>query len=126
MTGEMFKPPDDDRGKEYWKGRTSGLGYRVLGDEAYLIRPNYPELYGLKDALRREGIACEPMPFDVYQGPYLACTGKKARFKIWYNQKSLPEFGDFIVEFRRGGKQKFMPIKNFDVGSIEARLRRIN
>lgn len=51
--------------------------------QAEVTRENYPELYALRDALKRRGIASEPRAFDQYQGPYLAVPGVG---QVWYSQ----------------------------------------
>ena len=49
---------------------------------AEVTRENYPELFALRDALKRWDIASTPRPFDQYQGPYLAVPGVG---KVWYS-----------------------------------------
>ncbi|GAI34064.1 unnamed protein product [marine sediment metagenome] len=124
MTGEMVKPENAEKGEEYWKGKTGILGYHALGDPGVLIKPNYPQIFDLKDMLKSEGITCDVKPFDVYQGPYLACRGKRTDFKVWYEQESPPEFGNFTVEFRKMGQRKFLNIHGSDVSDIEKRIAR--
>jgi hypothetical protein len=125
MTGEMIKPADAEKGEEYWKDKTGIFGYRILGDDAYLIRPNYPHIFNLADMLKKEGVNCDVKPFDVYQGPYLNCSGKKTNFKVWYDSDSpSPDLGDFLVEFYKKGERKFIKIRGFDVSDIEGRIRR--
>jgi len=124
MTGEMFKPEHAEKGEKYWKGKLTGYGTYALGDEAVLIKPNYPHIFRLKDELKSEGIICEVKPFDVYQGPYLACRGKRTNFKVWYETEAPPELGNFIVEFRKMGQRKFLNIHGFDVSDIEKRIGR--
>lgn len=51
--------------------------------QSEVTRDNYPELYALRDALKRRGIASEPRAFDQYQGPYLAVPGIG---DVWYSQ----------------------------------------
>ena len=76
MTGEMIKLPNADKGEEYWKGKVGVYGYRILGDETYLIRPNYPEYYELRDELRKIGYKdADVEPWDVYTGPYIDLKG---------------------------------------------------
>lgn len=74
-TGEMFKPKDADKGESFWRDKTSTWG-RVIGDDAFLIRPNYPDFFELRDKLR--GLNFEDasvQPWDVYQGPYIDLKG---------------------------------------------------
>ncbi|GAG57559.1 unnamed protein product [marine sediment metagenome] len=124
MTGEMVKPEHAEKGEKYWKGKTGIFGYSVMGDPGVLIKPNYPHIFRLKNELKSEGITCEVKPFDVYQGPYLACSGKRTNFKVWYETEAPPEFGNFIVEFHKMGQQKFLNIQGFDVSNIEKRIAR--
>lgn len=125
MTGEMFKPEHAEEGEEYWRGKSGLMGMgRALGDDALLIRPNYPHIFDLRDTLKSEGIKCEVKPFDVYQGPYLDCQGKKKNFKVWYESEVPPELGEFLVEFHKGGQRKFLKIHSFDVSNIETRIAR--
>lgn len=57
MTGEMYKPPNAEKGEDYWDGKSGTLGMgRAIGDEAMLIRPNYPEFFDIADGLRQAGI----------------------------------------------------------------------
>jgi hypothetical protein len=84
MTGEMIKPENAENSEEYWKSRISNFGYRILGDESYLIRPNYPDIFELRDEFKKHKVQCEVEPFDVYQGPYLSCRDRKGHFKVWY------------------------------------------
>jgi hypothetical protein len=51
--------------------------------QSEVTRENYPELYALRDALKRRGIKSQPRAFDQYQGPYLAIPGIG---KVWYSQ----------------------------------------
>lgn len=126
MTGEMFKPENAEEGEAYWKEKSGLMGSgRALGDDALLIRPNYPHIFNLRDQLKKEGIKCEVEPFDVYQGPYLACEGKRSNFKVWYDSDSPnPDLGNFIVDFHKKGQQKFLKIRNFDTYDIEKRIAR--
>ena len=76
MTGEMFKPEGANKGESFWEGKRSAMGYSVIGDDAFLIRPNYPEFFELKDKIRRVGFRdASVQPFDVYQGPYIDLKG---------------------------------------------------
>lgn len=124
MTGEMFKPENAERGEEYWKGRTAFFGSSALGDPGVLIKPNYSQIFELRDMLKAEGIKCEVKPFDVYQGPFLDCEGKRKNFKVWYESDAPPELGEFLVEFYKKGERKFIKIHGFDVSNIEARIAR--
>lgn len=124
MTGEMIKPPNAEKGEKYWKGKLTGYGTYALGDESVLIKPNYPHIFKLKNELKAEGLICDVKPFDVYQGPYLHCSGKRTDFKVWYNNEAQPEFGEFIVEFDKKGQRKFLKIHGFDVSDIENRIAR--
>ena len=49
--------------------------------QSEVTRDAYPELFALRDALKRRGIVSEPRAFDQYQGPYLAVRGVGA---VWY------------------------------------------
>ena len=75
MTGEMFKPKNADKGEDYWKDKTSAWG-SVLGDDSFLIRPNYPDFFELRDKIRELSFKeADVEPFDVYQGPYIDLLG---------------------------------------------------
>jgi hypothetical protein len=76
MTGEMFKPEHAEKGEAYWKDK-SGTWGRVLGDDAYCIRPNYPDYFALADSIKKKlHIKASVEPFDVYQGPYVHIGGE--------------------------------------------------
>ena len=75
MTGEMLKPENADMGEEYWRGKVGTWG-SILGDESYLIRPNYPEFFEIRDKARKIGFKDASVnPFDVYRGPYVEVKG---------------------------------------------------
>ncbi|RLF28711.1 MAG: hypothetical protein DRN14_03685 [Thermoplasmata archaeon] len=88
MTGEMCKPKNAEKDEYYWEQYISPLGYRVLGDPGYLIRPNYPEIFDLKDFLEQTfpGLRCSVEPFDVYCGPYISTN---IGISIWYGQSKM-------------------------------------
>jgi hypothetical protein len=72
MTGEMYKPPNTEKGEDYWAGKSGTLGMgSAIGDDSYLIRPNYPTFFELADKLKAAGVDAEALPFDTYQGPYI-------------------------------------------------------
>lgn len=125
MTGEMIKPADAERDEEYWRRKTGLFGMAALGDPGVLIRPNYPHIFDLRDMFKAEGVQCDVEPFDVYQGPFLRCEGRKTHFKVWYDSEAPPEFGNFTVETYKGGRQKFLKIQGFDVSDIENRIERL-
>lgn len=126
MTGEMIKPANAEKDEKYWKDKTGLMGVGMaLGDDALLIRPNYPHIFNLRDQFKKEGIKCEVEPFDVYQGPYLACEGKRSNFKVWHDSDSPnPALGNFVVEFLKHGERKFLKIRNFDTYNLEKRMAR--
>ena len=99
MTGEMFKPPDAEKGEEYWKGRTGVFGGYVLGDDAYLIRPNYPEVFKIAEILKKKKIESSVNPFDVYQGPYVGIGPYSRNGKIWGSDRVL---GEYLLETKKG------------------------
>jgi len=75
MTGEMIKPKNADREEEYWRDQTL-LGYRAIGDESFLIRPNYPIFFEFRDEIRKIGFKdADVEPWDTYQGPYIDLKG---------------------------------------------------
>jgi hypothetical protein len=84
---------------------------------AEVTRDNYPELFALRDALRRRGIKSEPRPFDQYQGPYLNVPGVGS---VWYSQDENAA----AVKLRRqlDGSWKAMgPVFAGGLWTIEAR-----
>jgi len=96
MTGEMCKPKNAHLDEYYWEQYLSPLGYNVLGDPGYCIRPNYPEIFDLQDFLNEQfpGINATVEPFDVYQGPYIST---KIGIRIWYGTSKM-----WLIEFRDG------------------------
>lgn len=86
----MVKPKNAELGNDYWKRKSFSWG-SIIGDEGVLIRPNYPDIFGLSDILTSLGIENEVRPFDVYQGPYIQIGNKDSSFppnnvlQIWYS-----------------------------------------
>ena len=88
MTGEMIKPKNADRDESYWKDKTGIFG-RILGDESFLIKPNYPDFFELRDKIRKIGYRnADVEPFDVYRGPYIDLKGVEVG-KQPYNRGGL-------------------------------------
>jgi hypothetical protein len=87
MTGEMIKPQNAEKGEQFWEGKIGQWGTRVLGDEAYLIRPTYPQFFNLADKLKKMKMKASVEPFDVYQGPYIEIEGRAGMGKLWQNEK---------------------------------------
>lgn len=95
MTGEMIKPENADMDESYWKNRVGTFGHSVIGDNAYLIRPNYPKMFRLKDILKKNGFPeAEIHAFDTYQGAFI--KDNRSHCKIWANYNE-DEYGTFII-----------------------------
>ena len=106
-----------------------------------VTKSNYPSLFKLRDKLRKEGIHCDALPWDKYQGPYLSCKGKK-RFKVWFapheevelsgmSKSGIPisrkEYvpkpeGTFLVEWREKGQLEQQEIYDYDARLIKEML----
>ena len=95
----MIKPENADKGEDYWMGKIGIFGYSAIGDDAVLIRPNYPDIFDIRDRLRKIGYKeAEVEPFDVYRGPYVDTGGVEAgesslrlsritnNCRIWYTE----------------------------------------
>lgn len=78
MTGEMVMPTFADRDVGYWKG----IAPQIVGDESYLIRPNYPAMFGLLEKMTAAGLEVTLAPWDVYQGPCIVVD--ETDLRIWY------------------------------------------
>lgn len=83
----MGKPKGAEKGIAYWKDKIGTFGTHVLGDEAYLIRPNYPQFFNLADKLKKMKMKASVEPFDVYQGPYIEIEGRAGMGKLWQSEE---------------------------------------
>ncbi len=119
MTGEMFKLPNAEKGEDYWKERTGAFGYRVLGDAAYLIRPNYPEVFKVADILKRNKIESTVNPFDIYQGPYVGIGPYSNLGKLWRSER---EDAGFMLETK---DRKFFAIDMAGIQSCRLKKGRL-
>lgn len=84
--------------------------------QSEVTRENFPELFALRDALKRRGIESTPRAFDQYRGPYLSVPGLG---DVWYSQDAdasgvfLPSLkpmyagGLFVIEAGRYGFQAY-------------------
>ena len=67
--------------------------------ESEVTREAFPDLFKLRDALKRRGIESTPRPFDQYQGPVLRVPWVGS---VWYANGDF-SFPAFLIENHHGG-----------------------
>jgi hypothetical protein len=79
----------------------------MTGEMSWADLKNYPDMLELVRKIRKEGVAAQLRPFDVYQGPYIAVRlegSPKTRkvtgwdLEVWYEGKH-PDL--FVIEYKR-------------------------